>query len=254
MPDAKQHKTVGEFLELKHLDEVPAREPWLHFTYGACGMALLSTIAIIGNAGWVPAIVFLLATAAFAVLLILTMMAKDTVYDCPSNNTRDVWAPWTRRLSNDMFPGEYAMNPWIRADERPNPDGPNVNCRDDGTLNKLKLNPSRVWVTTDCNWTNPDHWPRIATPGYHDGGQAVIAHREANNFAFADGHGEFVKGTGGFILLDGTPSGMFSGYVWGNNLSVAEECLKQDRPISVVRSYIPRPPRVTPYNPLPYVE
>ena len=113
---------------------------------------------------------------------------KDTVYDCPSNNTRDIWATWTRRLSNDMFPGEYGMNPWIRADERPNPDGPNVNCRDDGALNELTLNPSRVWVTTDCNWTNPDHWPRIATPGYHDGGQAVIAHREANNFGFADGH------------------------------------------------------------------
>ena len=50
------------------------------------------------------------------------------------------------------------------------------------------LHPSRVWVTTDCNWTNPDWWPRIATPGYHDGGQAVIAHLEANIFAFGDGH------------------------------------------------------------------
>jgi len=64
------------------------------------------------------------------------------------------------------------------------------------------------------------------------------------NVAFADGHAGFIRGSGGFVQLDNRQR--FRG-------NVGDQCLDRGNPIRIVRTYIPRPPRVTPYNPLPRV-
>ncbi len=112
-----------------------------------------------------------------------------TVFDCPSNDGAGFWhAPYQDELANYLFPGDYGMNAWIRADRRPSAD-PKPNQRVGGSLLGIERSPDEVWVLTDCRWTNPDWMAHIASP--HLSVAAIIAHGEGNNFAFADGHAAF---------------------------------------------------------------
>ncbi len=120
-----------------------------------------------------------------------------------------------------------------------NSNDPNMNQVSDAFFSAAeRLDLTDQHVTSYLDGAN--HWTTQFAPISRHGPEGGLS------AAFADGHGAFMNGTGGIMHL---PRGEYS-TKRGRVAQLFYSGTNGQGTISVTNSYIPSPPRVTPYNPL----